>query len=162
VEDFAAAVWPDLDSRRLNLLLEPGRYVVADAGILLVQVQYVKTVPEGVIAVADGGMTELIRPALYGTTHGVLPVTESTSGGGIKTHVVGPVCETADVLRSDVLLPPLKSGDILAVLHAGAYAAVMGSTYNARPRPPEILVEGAGWRVIRRRETWDDLIALES
>lgn len=162
VEDFAAAVWPDLDSRRLNLLLEPGRYIVADAGILLVQVQVVKSTPDGIIVVTDGGMTELIRPALYGATHGVLPVSEATSAETIRTHIVGPVCESADVLRADALLPPLQADDRLAVLHAGAYGAVMGSTYNARPRPPEILVEGAAWRVIRRRETWDDLIALES
>ncbi len=162
VEDFAAAVWPDLDSRRLNLLLEPGRYIVADAGILLVQVQVVKSTPDGIIVVTDGGMTELIRPALYGATHGVLPLSEATSTETIKTHIVGPVCESADVLRADALLPPLQVDDRLAVLHAGAYGAVMGSTYNARPRPPEILVEGAAWRVIRRRETWDDLIALES
>jgi diaminopimelate decarboxylase len=79
----------------------------------------------------------------------------------VRTDVVGPVCESADVLRSDVLLPALQPGDLLAIMHAGAYGAVMGSTYNARPRPPEVLVEGDSWRIIRRRETWNDLVALE-
>src|SRR5207237_1341757 len=134
--------------------------IVADAGILLIQVQYTKASPQGVIVVTDGGMTELIRPALYGAVHGVLPVQASTDQEPVKSHVVGPVCESADVLRADVLLPPLVPGDLLAVSHVGAYGAVMGSTYNARPRPPEILVEGSSWRIIRRRETWEDLIAL--
>src|SRR5579859_291859 len=158
---FASALTACLDGRSLSLLLEPGRSIVADAGILLVEVQYVKASPEGVIVVTDGGMTELIRPALYGAIHNVLPLREAANADRLKSHVVGPVCESADVLRADVLLPPLAPGDLLAISHVGAYGAVMGSTYNARPRPPEILVEGASWRTIRRRETWDDLVALE-
>ena len=161
VEDFAAAVTTCLKGRALQLLLEPGRYIVADAGILLVEVQYTKASPEGTIIVTDGGMTELIRPALYGAVHAVLPIREPTNQSLVKSHVVGPICESADVLRADVMLPPLEPGALLAISHVGAYGAVMGSTYNARPRPPEILIEGSTWRVIRRREMWDDLIALE-
>jgi diaminopimelate decarboxylase len=159
VDAFASALTPWL--KGLKLLLEPGRYIIADAGLLLVEVQYTKSSLEGVIVVTDGGMTELIRPALYGAVHEVLPLRESTDQMSINSHVVGPVCESADVLRADVLLPRLEPGDLLAVSHVGAYGAVMGSNYNARPRPPEILVEGSTWRVIRRRETWDDLVSLE-
>lgn len=161
IEEFAAAIHDSLKGRSLRLLLEPGRYIIADAGILIVQVLDIKIVPDGVIVVTDGGMTELIRPALYGATHHVMPINGSTSDQPQRTQVVGPVCESADVLRADIMLPSLQPGDLLAVLHVGAYGAVMGSNYNARLRPPEILVEGASWRVIRRRETWEDLIALE-
>jgi diaminopimelate decarboxylase len=161
VEAFASALASCLQGRDLRLLLEPGRYIIADAGILLVEVQYVKSAPGMVLAITDGGMTELIRPALYGATHDVLAVREPAGGERQQTYVVGPVCESADVLRADVALPALRPGDLLAVMHTGAYGAVMGSTYNARPRPPEILVEGATWRIIRRRETWQDLVALE-
>jgi diaminopimelate decarboxylase len=161
VEAFAAALEDCLQGRDLRILLEPGRYIIADAGILLVEVQYVKSSSDGVIVVTDGGMTELIRPALYSATHQVLSIHEPSNGERVRTDVVGPVCESADVLRSDVLLPALQPGDLLAILHAGAYGAVMGSTYNARPRPPEVLVEGDSWRLIRRRETWNDLVALE-
>jgi diaminopimelate decarboxylase len=161
VEEFASALRACLKDRPLKLLLEPGRFIVADAGILLVEVQYTKSSPEGIIAVTDGGMTELIRPALYAAVHEVLPLRKVADSMTIKSHIVGPVCESADILRADILLPPLEPGDLLAISHVGAYGAVMGSNYNARPRPPEILVEGSTWRVIRRRETWDDLVDLE-
>ncbi len=161
VEDFALALGSCLKGRTLRLLLEPGRYIIADAGILLVEVQYIKAAAGTQIAVTDGGMTELIRPALYGASHDVLPAHESLDAEWSQTDVVGPVCESADVLRTGAALPALQPGDLLAILHTGAYGAVMGSTYNARPRPPEILVEGDKWRVIRRRETWADLAALE-
>ncbi len=160
-ETFASALKTCLQGRDVKLLLEPGRYIIADAGILLVEVQYVKPAPGIVIGVTDGGMTELIRPALYGATHEVLPVREPSNGERLRTCIVGPVCESADVLRAEIALTALQPGDLLAITHVGAYGAVMGSTYNARPRPPEILVEGGTWRVIRRRETWQDLVALE-
>lgn len=161
VEAFATAIKECLNGYNLNLLLEPGRYIVADAGILLVEVQYTKSSPEGAIVITDGGMTELIRLALYGAVHQVLRLREAGKQNLVNSHVVGPVCESADVLRASVMLPQLEPGDLLAVSHVGAYGAVMGSNYNARLRPPEILVEGAAWRVIRRRETWDDLVTLE-
>jgi diaminopimelate decarboxylase len=161
VEDFSTAIHEALKGRALRLLLEPGRYIIADAGILIVQVLDIKIIPDGVIVVTDGGMTELIRPALYGAKHHVMPINGLVPDQRQWTQIVGPVCESADVLRSDIMLPPFQPGDLLAIMHAGAYGAVMGSNYNARPRPPEILVEGASWRVIRRRETWEDLIRLE-
>lgn len=159
VEDFAAAILP-MVAGRARLLLEPGRYVVADAGVLVVRVEYVKPGPAGAVVVTDGGMTELIRPALYGAVHGVYPVREGE--GTILSHVVGPVCESADVLRAGVMLPPLREGDLLAIHHVGAYGAVMGSNYNARPRPPEVVIDGDQWAVARRRETYADLIRLEA
>ncbi len=162
VEDFAHAITGALNGRAIRLLLEPGRYIVAEAGALIVEVQYIKSSPDGVIVVTDGGMTELIRPALYGAIHEVLPLRQTENAMRLKSHIVGPVCESADILRADVSLPPLQPGDRLAIMHVGAYGAVMGSTYNARPRPPEVLVSGENWEVVRRRESWDDLIALES
>ena len=160
-EDFAAAVQPLLAGRALRLILEPGRYIAAENGILLVEVQYVKHTNSGAFYVVDGGMTELIRPALYDALHDVLPLRES---GAARTlaHVVGPICESADVLRANIALPPLAEGDLLAVLGAGAYGAVMASTYNARPLPPEIVLEGDAWRVARRRQTWEDLLREET
>jgi diaminopimelate decarboxylase len=159
---FAAALRPLLSRRNLHLLIEPGRYIVADAGVLIVEVQYIKPSGDEVIIVTDGGMTELIRPALYGATHEVMTLHDPSSSEFTRAHVVGPVCESADVLRSNVMLPVLQPGDRLALLHVGAYGAVMGSSYNARPRPPEVLIDGDDWRVVRRRESLDDLIALET
>jgi diaminopimelate decarboxylase len=144
----------------VKLILEPGRYIVADAGVLLCAVQYIKPAPDAVIVVADAGMTELLRPALYSATHQIWPIKQGQTTQ--KTRVVGPVCESADVIRAEVELPPLHSDDLLAVMHAGAYGAVMGSTYNARPRPPEVLVNGDVFFVARRRETWEDLLTLET
>lgn len=160
LEAFAEPITAALDGRAVRLILEPGRYIAAENGILVVEVQYVKPTAEGVIYVTDGGMTELIRPSLYAATHGVLPLRHSPAAAAIS-HVVGPVCESADVLRTTVALPPLREGDLLAVLHAGAYGAVMASNYNARPFAPEIALEPDGWRVVRRRQTWEDLIAEE-
>jgi diaminopimelate decarboxylase len=161
VETFAAAVQPLLAGRALQLILEPGRYIAAENGVLLVEVQYVKHTNSGTLYIVDGGMTELIRPALYEALHDVLPLRES---GAARTlaHVVGPICESADVLRTNIALPPLAEGDLLAVLGAGAYGAVMASTYNARPLPPEVVLEGETWRIARRRQTWEDLLREET
>jgi len=166
IEAFAAALEPLLKDRipdRLLLGLEPGRYLVADAGALLVTVQYIKRINGQRVIVVDGGMTELIRPALYGARHPIQPLqapeAETTIAG---TAVVGPVCESADVLHPEALLPStLQPGDRLAVLMVGAYGATMGSNYNARLRPPEIVIDGDQWSIARRRETWADLIRLE-
>jgi diaminopimelate decarboxylase len=159
IEVFAAAIGDALDRRSLRLSIEPGRYIVADAGLLLVTVQYVKLVDTGRIVVTDGGMTELIRPALYGARHPVWAVKKGTPV--TEAQVVGPICESADVLHPAAPLPDVQPGDRLAVLMAGAYGATMGSNYNGRLRPPEVVVEDYGWRVVRRRETWADLIQLE-
>ncbi len=158
-EAFAHALAPLLDGWRV--LLEPGRSLIADAGVLLVTALYVKQQGGVRFVITDGSMTDLLRPALYGARHPIVPLREPT-GETSSAVVAGPVCESADVLNPDTALPPLAPGDRLAVLGAGAYGMVMASNYNGRTRPPEVLVEGASWRLTRRRETWDDLLRLES
>jgi diaminopimelate decarboxylase len=157
-EDFAAALHPL--SVGWQLKLEPGRFIVADAGALLISVLYTKTRAGKTFAITDGSMTELIRPALYQAVHPIIPFHQKDAPLQ-PTTVAGPVCESADILREDMPLPPLSPGDRLAVLVAGAYGFVMASNYNQRLRPPEVLVDGANWQIIRRRETWHDLIRLE-
>ncbi|GIK29328.1 MAG: diaminopimelate decarboxylase [Chloroflexi bacterium] len=145
-----------------QLLLEPGRSISGDAGVLLTTVLYVKHQGGQRIVIADGSMTELLRPALYGAKHAIVPV--AARGESISpAQIVGPVCESSDVLGRDVPLPALAPGDLLAVLDAGAYGMVMASNYNARVRPAEIVIEtdGSTVRVARRRETWDDLLLCE-
>jgi len=157
---FAQALAPLL--RGYHVLLEPGRSIVADVGLLLTRVLYTKYQGGQAIAIVDASMTELIRPALYGAHHTILPITDLAARGPAQpTQIVGPVCETADVLGRDVLLPPLHEGDTLAILTSGAYGMVMASHYNARPKPAEVVVDGDSWRVARPRESWQDLIAGE-
>ncbi len=158
VEDFAAALAPVVAG--YELLIEPGRYIIAEAGALIVTVIDLKAGPEGVIAICDGGMTELIRPALYGAVHPVA-LLAAREGKTRLTHVAGPICESADILHRGAMLPPLEVGDRLAVLCAGAYGATMGSHYNARPCPPEIIVRGEDWQMARRRESWEEMVMLE-
>jgi diaminopimelate decarboxylase len=145
------------------LLAEPGRYLVAEAGVLLTEVLYLKAAEDGSInfAIVDAGMNDLIRPALYQATHTIVSLTRPDQATNRVYEVVGPVCETGDWLGRAVSLPGLQGGEILAVLSAGAYGFTMASNYNSRPRPPEILVDGAAARLIRRRETFEDLIANE-
>ena len=161
-EDFAAALRPLLEG--YTVLLEPGRSIIADAGIFVATTLYVKQQAAQSFLITDGSMAELIRPALYGAAHEVVPVIRDSAAAPRVYQVVGPVCETADVLARDVSLPPLGPGDPLALLNAGAYGMVMSSNYNQRPRPPEIVVmpDGMTWRVARRRETWDDLLRIET
>jgi diaminopimelate decarboxylase len=144
----------------LRLLLEPGRWLVADAGILLTKVLYRKKTTKRRFIVVDGAMTDLPRPALYGAWH---PVEAVRPRPGIKRRadVVGPVCETGDFLARERLLPPLERGDLLAVGKAGAYGFSMSSQYNSRPRAAEALVDGGKARLARRRETLKDLLAAE-
>ena len=160
--DFAAALAPLLSS--YHVLLEPGRAIIADTGMLIANVIYVKRQAGQTFYITDASMAELIRPALYQARHTIVPVLHSDTGASLQqAHVVGPVCETADVLGRDVLLPELSPGEPLAVLTAGAYGMVMASNYNARPRPPEVVVneDGHTWHIARRRETWDDMLRLE-
>lgn len=146
--------------RGYEILLEPGRSIVADAGLLAAEVLYVKRQAGQTFVVIDASMAELIRPALYGARHEVVPL-RRREGELVRTQVVGPVCESADALARDRLLPPLKPGDKLALMTAGAYGMTMASNYNARPRPAEVVVDGDGWRVSRRRETFEDLVRHE-
>ncbi|MBI3997189.1 MAG: diaminopimelate decarboxylase [Candidatus Omnitrophica bacterium] len=159
-KQFAAAVLPLLQSLHARLILEPGRFIVGNAGILVTEVLYVKKAHGTRFAVVDAGMNDLIRPALYGAYHEVIPVgvpRPSRNGHG-RYDVVGPICESADVFARDRQLGAVGSGELLAILGAGAYGSTMASNYNGRLRPVEVLVRGARWAVIRRRETRQDLI----
>lgn len=153
---YAHAVREPLRGLDATLVLEPGRVLVANAGILLTRVLYRKTTPARRFIVVDAGMNDLIRPALYEAYHAIEPV-RPRKGRKARADVVGPVCESSDVLGADRALPPLDQGDLVAVMTAGAYGMSMASTYNSRPRPAEVLVDGEGFRVVRRRESLEDL-----
>ena len=160
--ELAAALDSRLRGRGLNLILEPGRWLVARAGVLLMTVQYVKRTPGKTFVVVDAGMHTFLRPALYEGWHKIWPVDRpETEGDLLLCDVVGPVCESTDFLARDRRLPPVREGDVLALFDAGAYGMVMASTYNSHPRPAEVLVEGETARLVRRRETYADLMALE-
>lgn len=160
-EAYASALLPALSGLDLELILEPGRFLLGPAGALVGRVVDTKTHPDGHrFAVLDAGMTELMRPALYGAFHRIAPV-RPRPGAEVSCDVVGPLCESSDTLGVDRRLPPLEVGDLLAVLDAGAYGSVMASNYNRRAMPAEVLVEDDRWRVIRRRQTIDDLLSCE-
>ena len=160
--EYAATVLPELRQCGLPVVLEPGRAIVGHAGALVSRIVDVKTYPDGrKFAVLDAGMTELMRPALYGSFHRIVPV-RPRDGERSTWDIVGPICESSDVFGRDRELPFLQVDDVLAVLDAGAYGAVMASNYNRRLLVPEVLVDGAAWTTIRRRQTVDDLLALES
>jgi diaminopimelate decarboxylase len=161
--DYAAAVLPIVRDSGLFLILEPGRSIVAPAGVLLTHVVDVKDRPDGkAFVIVDAGMTELMRPMLYGAFHRIEPVVCASSTDRIVADIVGPLCESSDTLGKDRHLKRPQPGDLFAVLDAGAYGAVMASNYNRRPMPAEVLVDGSHWSEIRRRQTIDDLLALES
>ena len=143
-----------------RLLLEPGRYLVADAGVLLTRVLYEKTTSRRTFVIVDAAMNDLARPALYGAHHPIEPA-RPRSGPRRLVDVVGPVCESGDFLGRGRKLPPLRQGDVLAVMKAGAYGFAMSSQYNSRPRAAEVLVTRGRARLIRRRETIKDLVAPE-
>ncbi len=171
--DYAAAIIPLLASRNLRIILEPGRSISCNAGILVTRVQYCKQGGGKKFTIVDAAMNDLIRPTLYESYHFIWPVelgaatapanrlSSLRTAGHEKVDVVGPVCESGDYLAKDRYLPPAKRGDLLAVFSAGAYGFAMSSQYNARPRAAEVLVDGKSWRIIRRRETYHDLIAAE-
>jgi diaminopimelate decarboxylase len=161
-ESFAEVITPLL--KGYEVLLEPGRALVADAGALVTRVVYVKREAGETFVICDASMSELIRPALYDAHHEIVQVNRR-EGQTVRVNVVGPVCETADILGQEVELtaPEDHRNELLAVLTTGAYGMVMSSNYNQRPRPAEIVVneDGQTWRVARRRETWDDLLRFE-
>ena len=155
--EVAHEILSRLEGLDVGIILEPGRSIVGNAGILVTQVQYFKETSVKMFYIADAGMNDLIRPSLYGAYHDLWPVLRRT-GSGKKGDLVGPVCETGDFLVQDRELPPVEPGDLLAVMSAGAYGFAMASNYNARPRPAEVLVSGDRFSVIRARETYEDLI----
>jgi diaminopimelate decarboxylase len=171
VSEFAEAVKPLLVKAGCKLILEPGRFIAGNAGILVTRVVYVKETREKRFLIIDAGMNDLIRPALYGAYHEIWPVASpqppagrgGPAAGRLRpADLVGPVCESDDTFANDRPFPEAAEGELIAVFGAGAYGHVMSSTYNARRRPPEVLVRDASSWVVRRRDTFDDLIAQES
>jgi diaminopimelate decarboxylase len=160
VRDYSAAVNKATANVDAHLLLEPGRFLVAQAGGLLTRVLIVKRNGTKTFVIADSAMNDLIRPALYQAHHEILPVAKPRGGGSV-VDVVGPVCESGDFFAKDRELPNVKGGDLLLLLDAGAYGMAQSSNYNTRPRPAEVLVDGAATKLIRRRETLKDLFAPE-
>jgi diaminopimelate decarboxylase len=154
--EFIQAMCRRTAGHELEILIEPGRSIVAEAGVLLTRVLYRKSNGDREFVIVDAAMNDLIRPALYQSHHEIIPL-RKREGGKITADVVGPVCESGDFLARGREMPNVLPGDLLAVCTAGAYGFVASSNYNSRPRPPEILVEGDGYRVVRKREQYDDL-----
>ena len=160
--EYAAAVLPELRRANIPVVLEPGRAIVGHSGALVARVVDVKQYPDGRrFAVLDAGMTELMRPALYGSFHRIVPVSPRQTPE-TPWDIVGPICESSDVFARERLLPDVCVDDLLAILDTGAYGAVMASNYNRRMLAPEVLVDGDRWSLIRRRQTLDDVLALET
>ena len=158
VDEYAAAVLPVVRPTGLRLILEPGRWITAPAGVLLTRVVDLKSrMDAGSFVIVDAGMTDLVRPALYGSWHTIEAV-EPRDGPPMACDVVGPVCESSDTLGKNRELPPIEVGDFLAVRDTGAYGSVMASNYNKRPFAAEVMVDGSEWRIVRRRQTIDDLL----
>lgn len=158
---YASAVTGPLRGLDATLVLEPGRVLVANAGVLLTRVLFDKPTPDKRFVIVDAGMNDLVRPALYEAYHELQPV-KPRPGRKVTVDVVGPVCESTDVLGSARALAPLMQGDLLCVMTAGAYGMSMASTYNSRPRPAEVLVDGARYRVVRQRESVEELMRGET
>ncbi len=156
-KELAQAVVPLIQPTNCTLVLEPGRVIAGNSGVLLTRVLYTKDTPEKRFVVVDAGMNDLIRPSLYQAYHEILPVVRQPRDER-AVDVVGPVCESGDFLALDRKLPEARPGELLAVMSAGAYGFAMASNYNSRPRPAEVLVDGKRWSVIRRRETYRDLL----
>ncbi len=159
-EAFAEALAPVVAGRGIRLAVEPGRHLVGRAGALVTRVLYRKHRSAGRMLVVDTGMHHLMRPALYQAVHRIVPV--HPAGPTFPTEVVGPICESTDVLAGAADLPDLEPGALVAILDAGAYGMTMASNYNGHPRPAEIVVEGGVATVARRRETWDELLGWEA
>jgi diaminopimelate decarboxylase len=169
VRDYADAIAPPLRDLGVRILVEPGRFLVGNAGVLLTRVRYIKKSGAKKFAIVDAGMNDLIRPALYHSYHEIVPVEDpstktSASKSTSKTEkidIVGPVCESGDFLALDRDMPELHEGDLLAIMSAGAYGFVMASNYNSRPLPAEVLIRGDKFALIRKRQTWENLVCDE-
>ena len=165
VRDYADAIVPPLRELGVRILFEPGRFLVGNAGVLLTRVRYIKNSGTKRFAIVDAGMNDLIRPALYQSYHQIVPVEkgrgDSPNRPSAKIDIVGPVCESGDFFALEREMPELHEGDLLAIMSAGAYGLTMASNYNSRPLPAEALVRGDKVMLIRKRQTWKDLIAEE-
>ncbi len=158
VRDYANAIVPRLRDLGVRVLLEPGRFLVGNAGVLLTKVRYLKNTGQKKFAIVDAGMNDLIRPALYQSYHEIVPVVQRSDAEIEKVDVVGPVCESGDFFATDREMPSVSKDDLLAVMSAGAYGFVMSSNYNSRPLAAEVLVRGDKAAVIRRRQKIGDLV----
>jgi len=156
-DEYAKAIIEGLEGLDVTLILEPGRVIVGNAGILLTEVQYIKETETKKFVIVDGGMNDLIRPALYGSYQAIEPVAEN-KGQKIVADIVGPICESGDFFAKDREIARPERGDLLAVMSAGAYGFTMASNYNSHPKPPEVLVDGDRYDVVRKRESFEDLI----
>ena len=162
-EEYATVLLPALRESGATVLLEPGRSIVGNAGVLLARALYRKDTGAKKFVVIDAAMNDLVRPSLYGSYHEIIPVDQARQGRERETvDVVGPVCESGDFLAKDRELARVDQEDLLAVMSAGAYGFVMASNYNTRPRPVEVLVDGDRYTIVRRRETFEDLVAGET
>src|SRR5436190_1464940 len=181
VRDYADAIVPPVRDLNVRILVEPGRFLVGNAGILLTRVRYIKESSVKKFVIVDAGMNDLIRPSLYRSYHEIVPVEEKIrpsppsspwlgrgsreaagEGGMEKVDIVGPVCESGDFFALDREMPEVHEGDLLAIMSAGAYGFVMASNYNSRPLPAEALVRGGQLALIRKRQTWEDLVRDEA
>ena len=160
-DEYAAMVKRTLGHLGLKYMLEPGRLIVGNAGIMVTRVIYVKENEGKHFIIQDGAMNDLIRPTLYEAYHEIISVDESRNAQTFEADVVGPVCETGDYFAKARRMPQVREGDLLAVMTAGAYGAVQSGTYNTRPLIPEVLVKGDKWAVIRARQTYEELIGLD-
>ncbi len=163
IQQYVDAISPPLRELKLKILLEPGRLLVGNAGVLLTRVRYLKQTGRKKFAIVDGGMNDLIRPALYRSYHEIVPVREPMKSKNTtnKIDIVGPVCETGDFFALDRDMPELREGDLLAIMSAGAYGFAMASNYNSRPLPAEALVRDDTFALIRKRQTLEDLVGDE-
>ncbi len=159
--DYARAVLDAVGPLGLKVIFEPGRVIVGNAGVLVTRVLYRKQTKSKTFIVVDAGMSDLIRPSLYGAYHDIRPVREKT-GDREQADVVGPICESGDFLAKNRDLPMLVRDDLIAVMSAGAYGFTMASNYNSRPKPPEVLVDGARYHVVLNRQTYEDLVSGET
>ncbi len=160
--EVGQAVVERMRGRPESLILEPGRVIVGNAGLLLTRVLYVKTTPTKTFVIVDAAMNDLLRPALYGAHHEIWPVVRRPGAPEAVVDLVGPVCESADAFAKDRLMPLPEPGDLLAILSAGAYGFVMASTYNSRPLAAEVMVQGARWHLARPRQLVEEISAGES
>ena len=171
-KDYASKILPLVKEMQCNLIMEPGRFIIGNSGILISQVIYTKETVHGKkFVICNAAMNDLIRPALYDAFHRIWPVNTSIKMPAVENpnksmvkkgmelvDIVGPVCESSDTFATDRALPKVKEGDLLAIFSAGAYGFTMSSSYNSRPRPCEVLVDGDQFRIIRKRETYEDLV----
>lgn len=161
-DEYAAMVKRTLGHLNLKYVMEPGRMIVGNAGILVTRVVYIKETSDKTFVIQDGAMNDLIRPTLYDAYHEIIPVDESRKAKSLDVDVVGPVCESGDYFAKSRRMAALEPGDLMAVMTAGAYGAVQSGTYNTRPLVPEVLVNGRQWAIIRARQTYEELIGLDS